>query len=31
MLIQALVGERRIGRRSLATRTAPNAGELVTP
>jgi iron(III) transport system permease protein len=29
MLIQALVGERRIGRRSLATRTAPTTGELV--
>jgi iron(III) transport system permease protein len=31
LLIQALVGERRIGRRSLAIQTAPNAGELVIP
>ena len=31
LLIQALVGERRIGRRSLAARAGPNAGELVAP
>jgi iron(III) transport system permease protein len=29
MLIQALVGERRIGRQSLATRAVPTPGELV--